>query len=145
MSDDFGAGDSGYDGGHDSVDYGHFDAGQQHDAMDQLHQAHGSEADYNNQQAVYENDHHADTSTGYEHGTHVAFDQGPSVHYEADDQTSYSHDGSVDDHVFGAEGSENAHSAQFGELDALQQRFDTAFADGTEFHSGEAGLGVASS
>ncbi|MEV6926977.1 hypothetical protein AB0M46_21075 [Dactylosporangium sp. NPDC051485] len=142
---DFDAGDSGYDGGHDSVDYGHVSAGQEHDALNQLHQAHGSEADYNNQFGTYENDHHADTSTDYAHGTHVEFDQAPAVHYEADDQTSYSHDASVDDHVFGAEGSENAHQGQFGELDALQSRFDTAFAEGTQFHGGEGHLGVASS
>ncbi|GAA2366055.1 hypothetical protein [Dactylosporangium salmoneum] len=137
--------DAGYDGGHGDVDYGHYEAGQEHGALDQLHQAHGSEADYNNQYGVYENDHHADTSTDYNHGTHVAFDQGPSVHYEADEYTNYSHDASVDDHVFAAEGSENAHQAEFGEMDALQARFDSAFMNGTEFHGGSAGLGIASS
>ncbi|GAA2382307.1 hypothetical protein [Dactylosporangium salmoneum] len=126
------------------VDYGHFEAGQEHDGVDQLHQAQGSEADYNNQFGVYENDHHADTSTDYNHGTHVEFDQGPAVHYEADDYTNYSHDANVDDHVFAAEGSENAHQAEFGQMDALSQRFDTAFMNGTEFHGGQAGLGMAS-
>ena len=132
-----------YDGGHDA-DYGHYEQGQQHDALDQLHQAHGSEADYNNQHGVYENDHHADTSTDFSQGHHVEYDQAPAVHYEADDYTNYSHDGSTDDHVFAAEGSENSHQAESGELDALSQRFDTAFADGTEYHGGEAALGIAS-
>ncbi|MGI5242778.1 hypothetical protein [Dactylosporangium sp. CA-139066] len=134
-----------YDGGGD-VDYGHFETGQEHAGLDQLHQAHGSESDYGNQYGVYENDHHADTSTDFSQGHHTEFDQGPAVHYESDDYTNYSHDGSVDDHVFAAEGSEHAHQAEFGELDALQQRFDSAFAEGTELHGGEGGhLGVASS
>ncbi|MEV6930713.1 hypothetical protein AB0M46_40355 [Dactylosporangium sp. NPDC051485] len=140
---DIDTGGAGYDGGGQDVDYGHYAAGQEHDALNQLHEAHGSEADYNNQQAVYENDHHADTSTDYSHGTHVEFDQAPAVHYEADEFTNYSHDASVDDHVFAAEGSEHAHQAQFGELDALQSRFDAAFAEGTEFHGGEGHLGTA--
>jgi hypothetical protein len=126
------------------VDYGHFESGQEHDGLDQLHQAEGSEADYNSQFGVYENDHHAAESTDFSQGHHVEYDQAPAVHYESDDYTNYSHDASVDDHVFAAEGSENSHQAEFGELDALSQRFDTAFASGTEFHGGDAGLGIAS-
>ncbi|GAA4258842.1 hypothetical protein [Dactylosporangium darangshiense] len=126
------------------VDYGHFESGQEHDGLDQLHQAEGSEADYNNQFGVYENDHHAAESTDFSQGHHVEYDQAPAVHYESDDYTNYSHDASVDDHVFAAEGSENSHQAEFGELDALQQRFDASFAQGTEYHGGDAGLGVAS-
>ncbi|HTJ32386.1 MAG TPA: hypothetical protein VL738_04090 [Dactylosporangium sp.] len=133
-----------YDGGND-VDYGHYEAGQEHDALDQLHQAQGSEADYNSQFGVYENDHHAAESTDFSQGHHVEYDQAPAVHYESDDYTNYSHDANVDDHVFAAEGSENSHQAEFGELDALQQRFDASFAQGTEYHGGDAGLGVASS
>jgi len=137
---DFDAGDSGHD-----VDYGHFESGQEHDGLDQLHQAHGSEADYNSQFGQYEQDHHAAESTDFSQGHHVEYDQAPAVHYESDDYTNYSHDANVDDHVFAAEGSENSHQAEFGELDALQQRFDAAFAEGTEYHGGEAGLGTASS
>ncbi|GAA2375521.1 hypothetical protein [Dactylosporangium salmoneum] len=115
------------------MDYGQYEAGQESQSLDQLHQAEGSEADYNNQFGVYEQDHSAAESTAYQHGTHVAFDQGPSVHYEADEYTNYSHDASEDDHVFAAEGSESAHQAQFSELDALSQRMDAAFARGTAF------------
>ncbi|GAA4253982.1 hypothetical protein [Dactylosporangium darangshiense] len=136
---DFDAGDSGHD-----VDYGHFESGQEHDGLDQLHQAHGSEADYNSQFGQYEQDHHAAESTDFSQGHHVEYDQAPAQHFESDDYTNYSHDASVDDHVFAAEGSENSHQAEFGELDALQQRFDATFAEGTEFHGGDAGLGVAS-
>jgi hypothetical protein len=135
---------SSYDGGGD-VDYGHYQAGQEHDALDQLHQAHGSEADYNNQYGVYEADHHAAESTDFSQGHHVEYDQAPAVHYEASDYTDYSHDATEDDHVFAAEGSEHAHQAEFGELDALSQRFDAAFAEGTEYHGEGGQLGVASS
>ncbi|GLL02610.1 hypothetical protein [Dactylosporangium matsuzakiense] len=70
------------------------------------------------------------------------------MHYESDDYTNYSHDASVDDHVFAAEGSESSHQAEFNELDALEQKFDAAFAQGTELHAegdgGQAQLGQAS-
>ncbi|WP_432972832.1 hypothetical protein [Dactylosporangium sp. CA-233914] len=137
---DFDAGDTGHD-----VDYGHYEAGQEHDALDQLHQAHGSEADAHSQFGVYENDHHAQESTDFSQGHHVEYDQPAAVHFESDDYTNYSHDASVDDHTFAAEGSESSHQAEFGELDALQSRFDAAFTEGTELHSGggEPHLGVA--
>ncbi|MEV8515649.1 hypothetical protein [Dactylosporangium sp. NPDC051484] len=138
--------DTGYDGSQD-VDYGHYEAGQEHGALDQLHQAQGSEADYNSQFGVYEQDHHAAESTDFSTGRHVEFDQPGGVHYESTDFTNYSHSAEVDDHVFAAEGSENSHQANFSELNALQQRFDTAFAQGTQFHGGTGGaggLGIAS-
>src|SRR3954466_10086346 len=138
--------DTGYDGGGD-VDYGHIEAGQEHDALDQLHQAHGSEADAQSQYGVYENDHHAAESTDFAPGHHVGYDQPAAVHYESDDYTNASHNATEDDHVFAAEGSESSHQAEFGELDALQQRFDASFAEGTEFHAdgGSAGISAVSS
>ncbi|MFI5916225.1 hypothetical protein [Dactylosporangium sp. NPDC051541] len=141
---DYDTGDTGYDGGHE-VDYGQYSAGQEHDALDQLHQANGSEADYNNQFNVYENDHHAAESTDFAQGNHVEVDQPYGAHYEQDNYTNFSHDASEDDHVFAAEGSESSHQAEFSELDALQQRFDGAFAHGTEYHAegGEGQYGVA--
>jgi hypothetical protein len=132
----------GGDAGHD-VDYGHVETGSEHDALDQLHQAHGSEADAQSQYGVYEQDHHAQESTDFAQGHHVEYDQPAAVHYESDDYTNASHSASEDDHVFAAEGSESSHQAEFGELDALQQRFDASFAEGTEFHGGEGQLGVA--
>ncbi|MFG2038835.1 hypothetical protein [Dactylosporangium sp. NPDC048998] len=135
--------DTGYDGGHD-VDYGHYEAGQEHDALNQLHQAHGSEADYNSQFGQYEQDHHAAESTDFSQGHHVEYDQPGAVHFESDDYTNYSHNAEVDDHVFAAEGSEHAHQADFSQLDALQHRFDAAFAEGTQFHGGAGELGMAS-
>ena len=135
--------ETGYDGGSD-VDYGHYEAGQEHNALDQLHQAQGHESDYNSQFGVYEADHHAAESTDFSTGHHVEYDAPAAVHYEETDYTNYSHDAEVDDHVFAAEGSESAHQAGFSELDALSQRFDGSFAEGTEFHSGEGHLGVAS-
>ncbi|MFG2039040.1 hypothetical protein [Dactylosporangium sp. NPDC048998] len=135
--------DTGYDGGHD-VDYGHYEAGQEHDALNQLHQAHGSEADYGSQFGQYEQDHHAAESTDFSQGHHVEYDQPAAVHFESDDYTNYSHNAEVDDHVFAAEGSEHAHQADFSQLDALQHRFDAAFAEGTQFHGGAGELGMAS-
>ncbi|WP_433208870.1 hypothetical protein ACQP00_44085 [Dactylosporangium sp. CS-047395] len=135
---DFDAGDTGHD-----VDYGHFSAGQEHDGLDQLHQAQGSEHDAQSQFGVYEDDHHAQESTDFSTGQHVEYDQPAAVHFESTDFTNYSHDASEDDHTFAAQGSEQTHSAEFGELDALSQRFDTAFAEGTELHGGEGQFGVA--
>jgi hypothetical protein len=134
--------DAGYDGGSD-VDYGHFSAGQEHDALDQVHQANGSEYDAQSQFGVFENDHHAAESTDFSTGQHVEYDQPAGVHYESTDFTNYSHDASEDDHVFAAEGSDSTHAAEYGELDALSQRFDSAFVEGTQFHAGEGQFGVA--
>ncbi|WP_433214466.1 hypothetical protein ACQP00_04005 [Dactylosporangium sp. CS-047395] len=134
--------DAGYDGGSD-VDYGHFSAGQEHEGLDQLHQASGSEYDAQSQFGVFENDHHAAESTDFSTGQHVEYDAPGAVHYESTDFTNYSHDASEDDHVFAAEGSESSHGAEFSELDALSQRFDGAFAEGTQFHAGEGQFGVA--
>jgi len=127
------------------ADYGHYEAGQESAELDQLHQAQGSEADAQSQFGVYEQDHHAAESTDFAQGHHVEVDQPSAAHFESDDYTSYSHDASVDDHVFAAEGSESSHQAQFAELDALQQNFDARFAEGTELHTGEgqAELGTA--
>jgi hypothetical protein len=132
---DYDGGDTGYDGGHD-VDYGHVEAGQEHNGLDQLHQASGSEADAQSQYGVYEQDHHAQESTEFAQGHHVEYDAPAAVHYESDDYTNYNHEASVDDHVFAAEGSESSHQAEFSELDALQQRFDAAFSEGTQYHAG---------
>ena len=137
----------GYDGGHDGggdVDYGHYSAGEQHDALDQLHQAQGHESDYDAQNSVYEADHHAAESDDFSTGHHVEIDQPAQLHYSETDYTNASHNAEVDDHVFAAEGSEHAHEADFNQLDALSQRFDGAFAEGTEYHGGEGHLGVAS-
>jgi Cu2+-containing amine oxidase len=128
-----------YDGGND-VDYGHYEAGEQHDALDQLHQASGSESDYNNQYAVYEQDHAAAENTSFDQGRHVEIDNPGGGHYEQTDYTSYDHSAAETDHVFAAEGSESSHQAEFSELDALRERFDTAFAEGTEFHGGDYGV-----
>ncbi|WP_433049204.1 hypothetical protein [Dactylosporangium sp. CS-033363] len=127
---DYETGDTGDTG----ADYGHYSAGQESTELDQLHQAQGSEQDAQSQFGVYENDHHAQESTDFSTGQHVEYDQPAAVHFESDNYTNYSHDASEDDHVFAAEGSESSHSAEFSELDALEQRFDAAFAEGTQFH-----------
>jgi hypothetical protein len=130
MSDDFVTGDTG-------ADYGHYEAGQESAELDQMHQAAGSEADAQSQFGVYENDHHAQESTDFSQGHHVEYDQPAAVHFESDDYTNYSHNASVDDHVFAAEGEQESHAAQFSELSALEEKFDAAFAQGTAISQGE--------
>nr|BFE66186.1 hypothetical protein GCM10020063_107120 [Dactylosporangium thailandense] len=134
---DFETGDTG-------ADYGHYEAGQESGELEQLHQAQGSEADAQSQFGVYEQDHHTAESTDFSQGHHVEYDAPAAVHYESDDYTNYSHDATSDDHVFAAEGSESSHQAEFSELSALQEKFDAAFAQGTEVHQqGVAGAGSA--
>ncbi|WP_432976917.1 hypothetical protein [Dactylosporangium sp. CA-233914] len=129
---DFETGDTG-------TDYGHYEAGQESGELDQLHQAQGSEADAQSQFGVYEQDHHTAESTDFSQGHHTEYDQPGAVHFESDDYTNYSHNAEVDDHVFAAEGSESSHQAQFSELDALEKKFDTAFAQGTVIEQGDGG------
>jgi hypothetical protein len=134
---DYDTGDSGDTG----TDYGHVETGHEHDQLDQLHQAAGSEADAQSQYGVYEQDHHAQESTDFAQGHHVEYDAPAAEHYESDDYTNFSHNASEDDHVFAAEGSESSHQAEFSELNALEQKFDAAFAQGTELHTGGEGGG----
>ncbi|WP_426514206.1 hypothetical protein ACPPVO_28440 [Dactylosporangium sp. McL0621] len=126
------------------VDYGQYEAGQDSGELDQLHQASGSELDAGSQFGVYEQDHSAAESTDFAQGRHEEYEVPGGVRYESDDYTNYSHDASVDDHVFAAEGSESSHQAEFSELDALQERFGSAFAQGTVFSGSNAELEAAS-
>jgi hypothetical protein len=141
---DYETGDAGYDGGNDT--YANYEAGEQHEALDQLHQVNASEADYNNQFNVYEQDHAAAENTSFDQGHHVEYSNPNGEHYEESDYTSYDHSAAETDHVFAAEGSESSHTAEYSQLDALQARLDSAFASATEINSGggTAELGVAS-
>ena len=112
-------------------EYGEFETGQEHAELDQLHEASGSEQDYQSQFGVYEQDHAAAESTSFDQGRHVEYTDPNGAHYEESDYTSYDHSAAETDHVFAAEGSESASYSEFAELDMLQQRFDAAFAEGT--------------
>ncbi|WP_433609046.1 hypothetical protein ACQP2P_37210 [Dactylosporangium sp. CA-139114] len=124
---DFETGDTG-------ADYGHYEAGQESGEIDQLQQAQGSETDAQSQFGVYEEGHHDAESTNFSQGHHTEYDAPAAVHYESDDYTNYSHNATSDDHVFAAEGAQSSHEAQFSELNALQEKFEAAFAEGTEVH-----------
>jgi len=140
---DYETGDAGYDGGNDT--YANYEAGEQHEALDQLHQVNASETDYNNQFNVYEQDHAAAENTSFDQGHHVEYSNPSGEHYEESDYTSYDHSAAEADHVFAAEGSESSHTAEYSQLDALQARLDSAFASATEINGGgTAELGVAS-
>jgi hypothetical protein len=142
MSDDI---ETGYGGGAE-VDYGHFEAGQEHNALNELHTDQNAVAEHDSQFGVYEQDHHAAEETEFTKAHHEEVST-PYVHAESTDYVDYSHSAEVDDHVFAAEGSEHSFEAQNSSLDALQARFDASFAEGTEYHAGggAAELGPASS
>src|SRR4051812_16715801 len=95
----------GYDGGGD-VDYGHYEAGQEHGDLEQLHQAAGSENDYNSQFGVFEQDHASAESTSFDQGNHVEYSDPSGAQYEESNFTSYDHNAAETDHVFAAEGTE---------------------------------------
>lgn len=127
------------------ADYGHVEAGQEHESLDQLHQVDANEADHNSQFGVYGQDHAAAESTSFDQGHHVAFENPAGAHYEESDFTSYDHNSAEADHVFAAEGAESSHASEFSQLDALQHQLDASFASATELHTDGAGeLGVAS-
>ena len=120
-----------YDGGDTGAEYGHVEAGAEHESLDQLHEVNASEADYNNQYNVYEQDHAAAENTSYDQGHHVEYSNPSGEHYEESDFTSYDHSAAESDHVFAAEGSESSHQAEFSQLDALQAQLDSAFSEAT--------------
>ena len=113
------------------TDYDHLESGEQHEAVDQLHQVDASQEDYQSQFGVYEQDHAAAESTSFDQGHSVEFTGADGSHYAEQDFTSYDHSAAETDHVFAAEGSESYNASEFHELDALQARFDAAFAEGT--------------
>ncbi|MER7274806.1 hypothetical protein ABT369_10145 [Dactylosporangium sp. NPDC000244] len=127
-------------------DGAHFETGQESSALDQLHQASGSEQDYASQFGVYGEDHSSAESTDFQTGKHVEFEGADGSRYESTDFTNYSNDSETSDSVFAAEGSESAHSADFSQLDAMQARFESTFAEGTQLSMGpgDSGLSIAS-
>ncbi|MEV4139542.1 hypothetical protein AB0J72_46190 [Dactylosporangium sp. NPDC049742] len=136
-------GDHGYDGG---TDYGHVEAGADHESLDQLHQVHAADNNYDSNFGVYEQDSASAESTSFDQGHHVSFTDPSGAQYEESDFTSYDHNEANADHVFAAEGSEHSSASEYDQLDALQARLDSTFASGTELHTdgGSAALGVAS-
>ena len=128
------------------ADYGHVEAGQEHESLDQLHQVHAAENDYDSNFGVYEQDHASAESTSFDQGHHVEYSNPSGEHYEESDFTSYDHNEAETDHVFAAEGSESSHASEYDQLDALQARFDSVFASATEINTGggAAELGTAS-
>src|ERR1044071_4536357 len=115
-------------------EYGEFETGEQHEALDQLHEVDASEQDYQSQFGVYEQDHASAESTSFDQGHHVEYDNPSGAHYEESDFTSYDHNEAEADHVFAAEGSESSHASEYGQLDALQHQLDSSFASATELH-----------
>ncbi|GAA1500897.1 hypothetical protein GCM10009827_008200 [Dactylosporangium maewongense] len=113
-------------------DFGHVETGENHEALDQLHQVDASENNYDSQFGVYEQDHASAESTSFDQGHHVSYTDPSGVQYEESDYTSYDHSAAETDHVFAAEGSESASSSEFHELEALQARLDSAFASSTQ-------------
>jgi phage I-like protein len=140
MSDDYTGGDGG-------TEYGHYEAGQESNALNELHTDQSAVAEHDSQFGVYEQDHHAAENTEFTKAHHEEVST-PYVHAESTDYVDYSHSSEVDDHVFAAQGSEHSLEAQSSSLDALEARFDAAFAQGTVLETGTAGaaeLGPATS
>ncbi|WP_432988730.1 hypothetical protein [Dactylosporangium sp. CA-233914] len=100
-------------GGH-GTDFGHYEAGQEHEAQDHLHQDHGAQADFGSQFGIFEQDHHEAESTALVHGQHVEYSSG----YDEGEQPAFTG----------------------GDIDELQNRLGSLGED----HGGEAHLGVAS-
>ena len=117
------------------ADYGHVEAGQEHESLHQLHQVEGSENNYDSQFGVYEQDHASAESTSFDQGHHVEYSDPSGAHYEESDYTSYDHSAAETDHVFAAEGSEQYHASEWSELDALRHQLDSAFASATEINT----------
>ncbi|WP_238015875.1 hypothetical protein KZZ52_04435 [Dactylosporangium sp. AC04546] len=136
---DWDAGDTGND-----VHYGDYQAGAESGELEQLHTAEGSEADYNSQFNVYEQDTESAESTDFQQVHAVEYDSPDGAHYEEQNFTNYSNDSYDSNHIFAAEGSEESHQSQFAELDALRESFASEHAQATEFHGGAGQLGVAS-
>ncbi|MFF5227194.1 hypothetical protein [Dactylosporangium sp. NPDC000521] len=136
-------GDHGYDGG---TDYGHAEAGADHESLNQLHEVNAADSNYDSNFGVYEQDSQSAESTSFDQGHEVSYSTPAGVEYHESDFTSYDHNEVNADHVFAAEGEEHASVSEYSELEALQARLDSTFASTTQLHAdgGGAALGVAS-
>ncbi|MFF5225623.1 hypothetical protein [Dactylosporangium sp. NPDC000521] len=133
-----------FDTGADT-DFGHVEAGQDHESLNQLHEVDASQNNYDSQFGVFEQDHASAENTSFDQGHQVSYTDASGATYQESDFTSYDHSAAETDHVFAAEGSESASSNEFHELEALQARLDSSFASATELHTEGGGqLGVAS-
>ena len=134
------------DNGDTGVDYDHAAAGHEQESLDQLHQVHADENNYDSQFGVYEQDHAAAESTSFDQGHSVQFTGADGSHYAEQDFTSYDNTSAESDHVFAAEGEEHASSSEYDQLDQLQARMESAFAETTQLHTdgGGGAYGVAS-
>ncbi|GGM85698.1 hypothetical protein ACFFX1_29515 [Dactylosporangium sucinum] len=126
------------------MEYGTYEAGAESGELEHVQEASGSEADYNSDFAVYEQDTESAESTDFQQGRHVEFEDPSGARYEETEFTNYSHDQYDSNHIFAAEGSESAHTAQFVELDALREQFASNFEAGTVFQGDAGQLGAAS-
>ena len=126
----------GYNGGEE---YDHYAAGQEHNALDELHQDQSAVAEYDSNYGVYANEHHADENTDLTkfHQEQVST---PYVEASSTDYVDFHHSESVDDSEFAAYGNEHSFEAQESSLDALQARFDSAFVEGTHYSGPEYGV-----
>lgn len=124
-----------YDGGGYGHDAGHLDTGHQHGDLQQNDQAYGNEHDHLQQFNAYGQDHNATDATHFANGHHVEYDT-PNEHYTETDYTNYDQQDSQSDHSFGAEGSDQSHSQEFGQLDQLRSEFDTSFGHVSGLDSG---------
>ncbi|WP_344503257.1 hypothetical protein, partial [Dactylosporangium maewongense] len=95
-----------YDGGDTGAEYGHVEAGENHESLDQLHQVDASQNNYDSQFGVYEQDHASAESTSFDQGHQVSYTDASGATYQESDFTSYDHSAAETDHVFAAEGSE---------------------------------------
>jgi len=119
----------------DDVEYADYSAGQEHEALNELHTDDNAVSGYDSQFGVYENEHHAAEDTDFTKAHHEEVST-PYMHAESTDYVDYSNSSEVDDYTFAAEGSEHSFDAQSSSLDALQARFDSAFMEGTEYRGG---------
>ncbi|MGI5181826.1 hypothetical protein ACQEVZ_36545 [Dactylosporangium sp. CA-152071] len=120
-----------YDGGDTGAEYGHVEAGENHESLDQLHQVDASQNNYDSQFGVYEQDHASAESTSFDQGHQVSYTDASGAQYQESDFTSYDHSAAETDHVFAAEGSESASSSEFHQLDAIRAQLDSAFSEAT--------------
>jgi len=78
--------------GADQADVEHFETGQDHSAMEQLHTGHGAETDFGQQFGVFEHDHAQSETTELEQGRHIEYSAG----YDEGEQPAFT-GGDIDD------------------------------------------------
>ena len=116
-------------------EYGEYDSGQEHAALEEVHADSGQEQDYQSQYGILEQDHHSVIHDELENVKHIEYTDAAGNHYEITEYTHIEHTEIEDSHTLLAYGQEGG-SEGFGDSAGLESADSGAIHGATASSSG---------